>query len=62
MIKALATEESLRIEYDQSIVCDVCKDVRNVLVHVHVLSLLPLLSSFYQLYHTMYLITCTCTV
>ncbi|XP_019856876.1 PREDICTED: protein Jade-1-like [Amphimedon queenslandica] len=26
MIKALATEESLRIEYDQSIVCDVCKD------------------------------------
>ena len=58
MIKALATEESLRIEYDQSIVCDVCKDVRNVLV----LSLLPLLSSFYQLYHTVYLITCTCTV
>ena len=27
MIEALATEDSLKIEYDHSVVCDICKDV-----------------------------------
>ena len=32
MMKAVQTDESLRIEFDHSIVCDVCRDVSCILM------------------------------
>ena len=38
MLQAIKTGETLRIEFDESVVCDICRDVScvvPVVVHVH---------------------------